>query len=115
MSTESGRDEVYVIRYPQLDGRVAVSVGGGTFPVWSHDGREIFYRQGLAAMVTGFDTSRGVPIDRPRRLFEGPFVGAGAGGSFDATADGRFLMVRGDEAALGRQINVVTNWFAELR
>lgn len=66
-------------------------------------------------MAAGFDAARGVLVDRPRRLFDGPFVGAGGDGQFDVTADGRFLMVRGDDAALGRQINVVTNWFSELR
>jgi Tol biopolymer transport system component len=114
-SNESGRHEVYAIRYPQLEGRVVVSAGGGAWPVWSRDGREIFYRQGFALMAAGFDTTRGLLTDRPSRLFEGPFVGAGGEAWFDVTSDGRFLMTRGDDAAVGRQINVVTNWFAELK
>ena len=115
MSAESGRLEVYVRRYPQLDQRVAVSTDGGTYPVWSADGREIFYRAGRAIMAAAFDPSRGVLLNRPTRLFEGPFIGAGGEGGFDVVPDGRFVMVRGDDAALGRQINVVTNWFAELK
>jgi Tol biopolymer transport system component len=114
-SNESGRHEVYVIRYPQLDRRLAVSANGGAWPVWSRDGREIFYRQGLAVMAAGFDPVRGSLIDRPRQLFEGPFVGAGGEAWIDVTTDGRFVTTRADDAALGRQINVVTNWFAELK
>src|SRR5437660_637289 len=39
VSTESGRSEVYVQRFPEGSGRQQVSVNGGTSPRWSPDGR----------------------------------------------------------------------------
>ena len=37
-SNETGRDEVYVQRFPELEGRTAISVGGGRSSSWSADG-----------------------------------------------------------------------------
>jgi serine/threonine-protein kinase len=43
-SNESGIPEVYVRRYPDNGSAVKVSTGGGTFPRWSPNEREIVYR-----------------------------------------------------------------------
>jgi serine/threonine-protein kinase len=44
-SNESGRNEVYVRPYPDVDaGRWQVSRNGGIEPMWSHNGRELFFR-----------------------------------------------------------------------
>jgi Tol biopolymer transport system component len=42
-SDDSGRTEVYVSRFPEMSGRVAVSVGGGHRPLWRADGRELYF------------------------------------------------------------------------
>lgn len=42
-SDESGRTEIYVSRFPEMSGRVAVSSGGGSRPQWRRDGREIYF------------------------------------------------------------------------
>ena len=42
-SNESGQSEVYVDAFPSLGARQVVSMQGGTFPVWSRDGRSIFW------------------------------------------------------------------------
>jgi Tol biopolymer transport system component len=114
-SNESGRYEVYILKFPELNRRVVVSPTGGTDPRWSRDGREIFYRQGTAVIAVGFDGRRGVLTGAPQKLFEGPFGGAGGELQFDVAADGRFVMTRGDDAAVGRQINIIMNWVEELK
>ena len=43
VSNESGRDEVYVTRFPRASGKWPVSSDGGNWPVWRRDGRELFY------------------------------------------------------------------------
>jgi hypothetical protein len=43
-SDENGRDEVYVAQFPGPGERVQMSTDGGTGPIWSHDGRNFFYR-----------------------------------------------------------------------
>src|SRR6266566_6104660 len=45
-SNESGRSEIYVQPFPVAGGRVQISNEGGVEPVWSRDGRKIFYRSG---------------------------------------------------------------------
>src|SRR5262249_5172194 len=42
-SGETGRSEVYVQPFPGPGGKVPISSGGGSFPVWSPVGRELFF------------------------------------------------------------------------
>lgn len=46
VSDESGQYEVYIRPYPVGEGKWQVSVNGGEEPIWSHDGKELFYRNG---------------------------------------------------------------------
>jgi serine/threonine-protein kinase len=120
-SDESGQFEVYVRPFPDAYGgsRWQVSAAGGRQPVWSHDGRELFYRDYSGALMSvpvaaGHDFSPG----RPVRLFEGTgYLGAGAQGggrTYDVSPDGsRFLMVR-IGAQSSTPLVVVLNWFEEL-
>jgi eukaryotic-like serine/threonine-protein kinase len=116
VSSESGRAEVYVDRYPSLGEKVAVSTSGGHCPQWSRDGRELFYRQDDALMSVSVDTSISFRAGKPRRLFVGPYRGESQEPAFDVSADSRrFLMIKSDNAATLGQINAVLNWFEELK
>ena len=57
-SNETGLSEVYVERFPDLGNKEQISTGGGQDPVWSFDGRELFYRDlsGARMMVVPIDT-----------------------------------------------------------
>ena len=50
-SNETGELEVYVQRFPGLGGKVTISTDGGSQPLWSPDGRELFYRGPRGMMV----------------------------------------------------------------
>ena len=116
VSSESGRAEVYVDRYPSLAEKIAVSTEGGQRPRWSRDGRALFYRQGDALMAVSVDTSASFRAGKPKRLFAGPYRGESQEMAFDVSPDGRrFLMIKSDAAATLRQINAVQNWFEELK
>jgi len=56
VSNESGRDEVYVIAFPGPGGRWQISTDGGAEPVWSRDGKELFYRNGDKMMSVSVET-----------------------------------------------------------
>lgn len=115
VSRESGRAEVYVESYASLAEKVAVSTDGGHTPKWSRDGRELFYRQGDALMAVSVDTGTIFRSGKPRRLFAGPYRGESQEPAFDVSPDSRrFLMIKSDDAATLRQMNVVLNWFEEL-
>jgi eukaryotic-like serine/threonine-protein kinase len=115
VSNESGQNEVYLRPFPSLDRRSTISTQGGTQPVWSSNGKEIFYRNGNKMMAVEVTTTPDVKLSTPRVLFEQRYAyGAGITmANYDVTRDGqRFIMVK-DESTGGR-LNVVINWFTEL-
>ena len=113
---ESGQLQVYVRPFPGPDRKWQVSTEGGTAPLWNKNGRELFYRNGDKIMAVDVTAGSEIALSAPRLLFErryafGPTVTIA---NYDVKADGqRFLMVK-DESGSGR-LNVVLNWFAELR
>ena len=119
VSDESGRDEVYLMRYPDAGIRVPVSTGGGQEPAWSGDGGELFYRNEDQMLAVSRVTKPTLEIGQPTLLFEGRYdrdEAASGNPNYDVTADGqRFVMVKGVEGSEHRQIQVVTNWFEELK
>jgi Tol biopolymer transport system component len=48
ISTESGRSEVYITPYPEPRGKLKVSTEGGRAPLWSPDGRRLYFLSGTA-------------------------------------------------------------------
>jgi serine/threonine protein kinase/Tol biopolymer transport system component len=121
-ANDSGTFEIYVRPWRIVDDRKwQVSGGGGSRPMWSHDGRELFYLDGSGAMMrVSVGEGSGWTASAATRLFEGPY---GIGGSparfFDISRDGRrFIIVKegsdGRTAALP-QVVVVRNWFEELK
>jgi serine/threonine-protein kinase len=118
VSDESGRFEVYVRPFPEVSAsRQQLSKDGGTEPLWSHSGREIFYVNG-----DGFMVAARVLTD-PRFRIEGETVLFPAMGprdvahrTYDVTRDDqRFLMLVQEERAEARdKLILVRNWFTEL-
>jgi serine/threonine-protein kinase len=118
VSNDSGRDEVYVRPYPGPGGAVAISAGGGTEPVWSRAGDELFYRLDSGVYVRPFATT-GRPAGAARQLFANEALalelgGIGGNASYDVHPDGeRLIMLAGTPAPTS--VRVVQNWFEELR
>jgi serine/threonine-protein kinase len=119
VSNESGPNEIYVQAYPGPGGKWQISTEGGTEPVWSRNGRELFYRNGNKMMAVDVATQPSFTGGKPRLLFEGPYVPTPATfPNYDVSSDGqRFLMLKPSESAEAAptQINVVLNWFEELK
>jgi dipeptidyl aminopeptidase/acylaminoacyl peptidase len=117
-SNESGSVEVFVQGFPEPGGRTLISTSGGVEPVWSRDGRELFYLDGDAMMAVEVKTSPTFAAGAPRMLFEGRYVLSPTSiAGYDVSADGqRFLRVQPMHPDLPtNQIQVVLNWFEELR
>ena len=117
VSNESGQDEVYVRPFPSMSGRWQVSSGGGTEPVWSRDGRELFYRDRdrlVEARVSASPSGTVFTVAGRRQLLAGRYASGGLHAGYDVHPDGqRFLMV--DPVEDRQSIIVVVNWFADLR
>ncbi len=118
VSDESGRFEIYVQPYPGPGGKWQISTDGGTEPVWNRNGRELFYRSGEKMMAVDIATQPSFVAGKPRMLFERQYVPtAGTFPFYDVSPDGqRFLMIKPvEQAQAATQINVVLNWFEELK
>ncbi len=116
--------EVYVRPFPQGEPAVRVSMDGGISPLWSPDGRQLFYRKELedgtfSVMVADVETDPIFTGTRPRTLFEGPFGNSDAVRDYDVAPDGRrFVMVTDQNQAEAQpvtRINIVLNWVEELK
>jgi hypothetical protein len=115
VSTDAGRDDVYVASFPEPGARVPVSTSGGWQPVWSRDGKELYFRQGdwmMVAPVQAAPFRIGVP--RQLFLFERALYGADPNvPDYDVGPDGRFVAVRASGAQ--SEIRVIVNWDGELK
>jgi len=114
-SDQSGIDQVYVQAYPGPGPPIRISTDGGREPVWSRDGRELFYRHGGAMVAAPVRTERPLAPGRPIRLFEDRYATEYLGRSnYDVGPDGRFLMVEVEEGSERARLDVILNWFDEL-
>jgi serine/threonine-protein kinase len=119
VSDETGRFEIYVQPYPGPGAKRQISTEGGTEPAWNPNGRELFYRSGDKMMAVEIASQPSFNSGNPRVLFEGQYVPTpGTFPNYDVSPDGqRFLMLKPSESAEAAptQINVVLNWFEELK
>jgi len=119
MSDDSGSYQIYVQPYPGPGGKWQITTEGGTEPVWNPNGRELFYRSGDKMMVVDIASQPGFSAGKPRMLFEGRYeLSPVQNANYDVSPDGqRFLMLKTGESAgaAPTQINVVLNWFEELK
>jgi serine/threonine-protein kinase len=120
-SNVSGREEIYVERYPTLGNRQKISTGGGTIPLWSRDGHELFFSSGDARQMFAVAVQPGSTFvaGRPQVLFEFAMMVAGGGTRpYDIAPDGRFFIIRSGQAEAGSiasNMIVVLNWVEELK
>jgi serine/threonine-protein kinase len=116
VSTESGRPEVYVQPFPGMGARVPVSLDGGTEPIWSPRGDELFYRSGPALIAATVSSARGQVLQVLRRamLFSDPNYRADlTHQGYDVAPDGKhFVMVRNLGSA--NHLTVTLNQFRNL-
>jgi len=135
-SDESGQIEVYVRPFPDVDrgGQWMVSNGGGNSPLWSPDGKELYYRKRETTLAVPFETEPTFSLGKPKTLFGGKYDSISLSAMdiqytlWDIHPDGkRFLMVKPPTATTGKpseeestttgpiKINIVLNWFEELK
>ena len=98
-----------------------VSINGGRGPVWSRDGRELFYQNGDQMMVVAVESAESFRKSPPDLLFEENYQQpnlVGATPNYDVSQDGRFLMMKNaatDDSQASAQIVLVQNWLDELK
>jgi eukaryotic-like serine/threonine-protein kinase len=114
-SDDTGSWEVYVCSFPHPGEKIRISTTGGEEPVWSRDGRKLYYRFGTNWYVSLVTLGDDFGATRPRLLFEGAFANI-PGLSYGVASDGRFLVVEGiDQTRTVTELNVVTDFFDVLQ
>ena len=98
--------------------RWVISQGNGRQPIWSRDGREIFYRtEDGTVMAVRVKTTPTFSSEEPVRLMTPPLTlrDMGSGPTYDVSPDGkRFLFIKAPELDI-RSLNVVLNWDVEVK
>jgi hypothetical protein len=119
ISDQAGEDRVYVQAFPEGGPIHTISAGTSTEPVWSRDGRELFFRNGDQMWVVEVETGSEFNVGSSRLLFQGPYAHDDSGygnPNYDVSEDGQhFLMVQSGEATETPGYRVVENWFEELK
>jgi serine/threonine protein kinase/Tol biopolymer transport system component len=129
-SNESGRNEVYVSTFPDVDkGRQLVSTDGGDSPLWSRDGEELFYHNADEILAVPVKAEPTFSLEPSKLLFRGTYSFSNLGVNavsryptrWDVSRDGRhFLMIKppgitSNDVNGPRQIDIVLNWLEELK
>ena len=118
-SDESGRFEVYLMSYPGSGGRWQISRNGGTHPIWSADGRRLYFRTGDNLMAATIETEPVFRSGTPELLIGESYdglLGSIDRANYDVAPDGRILIVRTPGAdASGTRLRMVLNVFEDLR
>jgi serine/threonine-protein kinase len=117
-SNESGATEIFVVPFPNAgDAKWLVSVGGGTEPLWSRDGRELFYRNGARDLVAvPVETGTAFSAGPASVLFSAaPYQAGAVHRRYDVTEDGeRFILIRPTSTGVESRLILVQNFFEEL-
>ncbi len=114
-SDETGRREVYAVSFPELGAKRQISQKGSWLPRWAAQGNELFYTglNGEVMVVTMTSQGRSLRSGAPRVLFSDPDFSMRG---FGVAPDGQhFAIIAGNPDSPAREINVVLNWFEELK
>jgi hypothetical protein len=114
-STDSGREEIYVTKFPSGSGRWQISRSGGTCPIWRGDGKEIYYygsddmlvAVGVNVVGDNLEVGSAQSLFPARRIFP-------IGNPFDVTADGKKFLLMMPPAGSQSPMTLVTNWTSAL-
>jgi len=107
--------EIYVREFPDGGQQWIVPTRGATNPVWSRNGRELYYTCENKMMAVTVPSETNFPIARPLFSFSDTIVPGGRlGRNYDVLDDRRFLMVKMSDYT-GDQLVVARNWFEELK
>lgn len=111
-SDESGRREIYIKSFPDLESRWQVSISGGDHPLWRRDGEAIFFLSpaGMLTETPVEEVEDGLRIGDQQVLFE---TGTATAGEYTFAPSGsgdRFLVIRSRDRSSSSRLSLIMNW-----
>lgn len=115
VSDESGQDEIYLTSFPDGKGKWRVSSNGGYYSAWSADSKELIYSGVTDDFFACTVRAKGAELEvgASQHLFHTNLPAIGV--LFDASSDGKRLLVNHNEEQAQAPLQLVTNWPAELK
>ncbi len=119
-SDETGQNEIYAQRFPELGGKVSISAGRGRNPVWSPDGGSVFFESVGRMMAVPVEPGSSLRAGSAEVLFQGAYFNRLERREYDLSPDGqRFLRLRLGTATTDTdtvpEVILVLNWLEELQ
>jgi Tol biopolymer transport system component len=113
---ESGRNEIYIQSFPEPHGPTRISIGGGQYPAWNPNGRELFYvspdnKLMAVSLKLAADSVEPSP---PRELFPLPADEIGYS-PYEVAPDGQRFLVRAATQQAAQPLTLIVNWPALLK
>jgi Tol biopolymer transport system component len=123
VSDESSRNEVYLRQYQEPANRVQISIAGGSQPMWSKTGRELFFKNGNELLAVTVTVGSNVIAGKPVVLFSKAMPESTSGSmyrlssKYDVSKDGqRFVVPKSNpESSDTPRARVILNWFSDLK
>jgi serine/threonine-protein kinase len=115
VSDESSTPQIMLRAFPGPSAAVQLTARGGTEPVWSPDGKTLYYHEATKLVAASLMLAGRPSVVSSRVLFEGPYLAPGLNGAhtYDIAPDGKHFVMQKFSTDQSRLI-VVTNWFEEL-
>jgi serine/threonine-protein kinase len=112
-SNENGAFEVYVRPFPNPGPRTQVSAAGGSEPLWSRSGNELYYRTPTGIIAVGVATGATFALHERRVVLPAGATEDITHQNYDVSPDGRFVTVM--PTGVGVEAILVHNWGREFR
>jgi Tol biopolymer transport system component len=109
---DTGRGEIYVEPFPQTGEKMQITNSGGLRPVWSRDGRELYYlnHDGMLLAVPMAAAAGGLEPGKPVPLFQTDWRNVGDRTYLTPFPDGRFLVIKEVSKRVSGPLRMIVNW-----
>ncbi len=110
--------QVYVVPYPSLSTRYAISRGEAAQPVWARDGRQLYFIavDGTLMSASLMERADGLQVGPPRALFQTNIIQVvEAYTQFDVSPDGSRFLINTRVEHDRQPISIIENWISGLK
>jgi serine/threonine protein kinase len=115
-SNESGQRELYVVPFENPGSKIQISNNGGDSPIWSQDGKYLYYTHGKELMAVPVNFSSGFNAGSPKELFSNAFGVNTIRPFVEIPGTQNFMILKAEDSGNSRNsLNVILKWNEELK